>query len=463
MKRNKINFLILAVPILLLAASCKKSFFTDVNTNPNGASTVGPNLLLSTVEASLAYTQGGDIARFASLITQQTFGAASQTQTYYIYGFNPGNFDNVWPDLYTSTMENNYTLINIADKGGYDVYSGVSRILMAYTLQVTVDCWGKIPYSQAFTGNAGSPNLHPVFDDDKALYDTIVSLINVGIAKLSTSTPGAITPGADDILYSGNTASWIRFAHAIKARLYLHQSKNNATMANNALAEIAQSFSSNKQNASYIFGTAETAANPWYQFNRDRAGNIYYSQTTIAAQLLNLSDPRYSIYIDSANDLPGKKVGNHWGGLNDYYGSVNSPIEFITYDELLFAKAEATITATGSIASAQPIYQAAIQANMQKLGVDPGAITTYIAAQGTLPVSGPAEAIGQIASQAYLALYLSPEAWTTWRRTNSPSLLPVSGSAVPRRLLYPQSEYSYNTANVPANVTITSPKIFWDN
>ena len=72
-------------------------------------------------------------------------------------------------------------------------------------------------------------------------------------------------------------------------------------------------------------------------------------------------------------------------------------------------------------------------------------------------------AIAQIATQAYLALYLNPEAWTTWRRTNVPALTPFTGSGVPRRLLYPQTEYSYNKNNVPASVTVLSPKIFWDN
>src|SRR5205085_1076398 len=101
MKLNKIAFIIIILVAGILEAGCKKSFFTDANINPNVPGSAAPNLILSTSEAALGYTQGGDISRFTSLITQQVFGANSQSQVYYSYGFNPGIFDNVWPDLYT--------------------------------------------------------------------------------------------------------------------------------------------------------------------------------------------------------------------------------------------------------------------------------------------------------------------------------------------------------------------------
>jgi hypothetical protein len=461
MKLKNFAPLIVIATFILVASGCKKSFFTDVNKNPNVVSSVPPGQLLSTVEAALAYTQGGDLSRYSSLFTQQVFGQNSQSQSYYIYNVNPGVFDNVWPDLYTSTMENDYTLIQVSDAGGYNIYAGISRIIMAYTLQITVDSWGDVPYSQAFHGNLQDQNLHPVFDDDKALYDTIAKLLDVGISKLSATDLGNLVPGAEDVIYDGDSENWIKFAHAIKARLYLHQSKGDASMATKALSEIAQSFKSNADNAQYNFGTAETAANPWYQFNRDRPGDETFSTSTLAKKMLATHDPRYAIFFDSTNETKSKK-GNHYGGLNDYYGSVNSPVEFITYDELQFASAEATLTATQNYAAAQTFYQSGIMNNMKKLGVPATAITTYIAANGILPVTSVDNAIAKVASQEFIALFLNPEAWTLWRRTGSPALTPTAGTAIPRRLLWPQSEYSYNAANAPATNTLTSPKIFWD-
>lgn len=221
-------------------------------------------------------------------------------------------------------------------------------------------------------------------------------------------------------------------------------------MAANALTEIAASFTANADNARYVFGNTETTANPWYQFNQQRPGYIGFSSGNVAKMMMALNDPRLPILIDTS-----KKDALL------YFGVTNAPVEFITYDELLFATAEAVLRNGGSIAAAQVSYRAAITANMSKLGVKDADITAYLATNGTLPGNTDA-AIAQISTQEYLALYLNPEAWTLWRRTNSPVLTPVTGTSVPRRLLYPQTEYSYNKANVPASVTLFSPKIFWD-
>jgi hypothetical protein len=438
---------------LLITASCKKSFFTDQNVNPNALPTVTPDLLLPTVEAALAYTQGGDISRYSALLTQQMFGANSQSQQYYQYNFNPGNFDNLWPDYYTSTLENNYTLMQVADAGGYNRYGGIARIIMAYGLQVGVDLWGDIPYSQAFKGNAANANLHPSYDKATGLYDTIVSLINVGTAMLQASSAGALVPGGNDVIYQGDASKWIKFGHAIKARLALHQSKTTASMATTALAEIAQAFTSNADYAQYIFGTQQTSANTWYQFYRDRPGDENFVGGTLAAQLLANNDPRYGPF-----DLDSSAGGTAFS----YYNKINSPVEFITYDELLFASAEATLRSGGSIVNAQTLLHAAITANMKKLGIAQADIDVYLAANGTLPGTT-AAAIAKVASEEFIALFLNPEAWTLWRRTGSPVLTSISGNPIPRRLLYPQTEINFNGANVPQNVTLYSPKIFWDN
>jgi hypothetical protein len=437
---------------LFIASSCKKSFFTDQNVNPNALPSVTPDLLLPTVEAALGYTQGGDLSRYSALLMQQMYGANSQSQQYYQYNFNPGNFDNVWPDLYTSTLENDYTLMQISDAGGYNRYGGIARILMAYSLQVAVDIWGDIPYSQAFKGNTEPANLHPGYDKATVLYDSITSLVNVGTAMLQNANAGPLVPGAQDVMYKGNVAAWVRFGHAIKARLALHRSKGNAQMASTALAEIGQSFKSNADNAQYTFGTQQTSANPWYQFYRDRPGDENFPQSTLSGNMLASGDPRYGA-LDLDSSIGGNAVS--------FYNQINSPVEFITYDELLFASAEATLRSGGSIASAQTLYQAAITANMKKLGVGQTDIDTYMAAHGVLPAT-PDAAIAQIASQEYIALFLNPEAWVLWRRTGSPALTSVTGNPIPRRLLYPQTEINFNGANVPQNVTLYAPRIFWD-
>ena len=440
------KYILLVLFIAMAIGSCKKAFFSDANKNPNAPSSASiiPGVMLSTIEGTLAYTQGGDISRFTSLITQQTEGISRQAQGYYGYTFTAVDFDSPWGNLYTSVLENNKTLIQLADAKGDNAYSGVGRILLAYALQVAVDMWGPIPYSQAFQG---ANQLQAGYDSDKALYDTISALITTGIGQLNNPDQGVLVPGAEDVMYGGDITKWIKFAHAIQARIYLHQSKGNAAMATSALTEIAASFTSNADNAQYIFGSTETSSNPWYQFNQQRT-DISFATSPLGTMLKSSGDPRFPILIDEAND-----------NLL-YYGNINSPVEFITYDELLFMKAEATIRAGGSVAAAQTAFQDAIRANMEKLGVAAADITTYIAAKGTL--AGTADdAIAGIAAEEYIALYLNPEEFTTWRRTGSPAIAPVAGANVPCRFLYPQTEYSYNGKNVP-QATLFAPRIFWD-
>lgn len=450
MKLNKIKIFAVAGILVLSAGACKKSFFTNVNKNPNAVDFVSPDLLLPSCEIALAFTQGGDLSRYSSLLTQQAFGAQNQSKAFYTYGINAGTFENGWSDMYTSTMENIFALkISCDSIGFYNAYAGVSRILMAYSLQLLVDDWGDVPYTEAFRGKLDPYHLQPKYDQGAALYDTIASLVDKGIALFGNTSNDLIEPGADDVLFQGDLDKWTKFGHAIKARLYIHQSKSDASMATNALTEIAASFTKNAESATYVFAGGGTTANPWEQFMNDRAGYIAFDNNSyLVTSMTAAGDPRLSIFTDGA------------GGLGGYYGSANSPVEFITYDELLFMKAEAILRSGGTIAAAQTAYQDAITQNMTKLGVAGADITTYLAAHGVLPGTTSA-AINQVASEEYVALFLNPEAWTLYRRAAVPAITPQGSSGVPRRLIYPQSEYSYNGANTP-KATLYTPTIFWD-
>jgi hypothetical protein len=320
---------------------------------------------------------------------------------------------------------------------------------MAYSLQLMVDDWGSVPYSQAFRGKLDPYHLQPKYDSAQALYDTIARLVDDAIVLFGNTGNDLTLPSTDDVLYKGNLDNWAKFGHAIKARLYIHQSKNNPAMATAALGEIAQSFTSNAENATYVFAGGGTTSAPWAQFMSDRNGYISFDDnSTLIKNMTDNNDPRVAVFTDGQ------------GGLGTFYGDVASPVEFITYDELLFMKAEATLRSGGTVVAAQAIYQDAIKQNMAKLGVAAGDITTYLAAHGTLPGTTDA-AIAQVASEEFVALFLNPEAWTLYRRTGVPALQPQGPGDVPRRLIYPQSEYSYNGVNTPKS-TLYSPAIFWD-
>ena len=454
MKKIRLSIILAAGAALLFSASCKKEYFTSVNKNPNSPNWVQPALYLSTVEGTLAYTQGGDMSRFASMFIQQTNGVSRQSAAYMNYIFSGQDVDNLWGDLYASVMINDSRLMHESDSLICNEYSGISRVLMAYTMLLTVDNFGKAPYSKAFMGLA---NLQPAYDDDAALYATIQGLCDSGVIYLNNPAAGFLTPGSEDAIYGGNAGAWVLFAHAIKARTYIHQAKpggaTSAAMATNALAEIAMSFGSNADNAIYNgFGNASTANNPWFQFNNQR-GDISFTSSTMWSAMAANNDPRLNMMYDSTAADGGDYIAGYYGA------NPNAVVELITYDELQLMAAEATITKGGTIADAQAFYQAGITASCSKLGVSP---TAYLATNGTLTSSG---AMASICYEEWVALFLNPEAWTMYRRTGLPVLTApaqASSTTIPRRLLYPQTEYSYNKANVPAKSSLYTPKIFWD-
>jgi hypothetical protein len=78
-----------------------------------------------------------------------------------------------------------------------------------------VDVWGDIPFSEA---QQGAGNLFPSFDDDAAIYDGILALIDEGSANLAEAS--TFMPGPDDLFYGGDLDKWRKFANTLKLKLY---------------------------------------------------------------------------------------------------------------------------------------------------------------------------------------------------------------------------------------------------
>ena len=436
--------------LLLPTISCKKSFYTNANIDPNSPSTVPSSTILSEVEVALAYTQGGASSQFTSMFTQQTIGNQRQAQAYYSYIFTPADPEYLWDNMYTSVMENDYTMMNQALTAGQNEYYAIGNILMAYSLQTCVDYWGNIPYSTALKGVG---NLQPTYDNGATLYNTtIIALLNTGLSYLAKS-PGLLFPSTDDVIYGGNVTDWAQFAHAIKARIFIHQcQQGNVAYEDSAIQEVNESGTPGGAfvNAQVIFGSASTNNAPWFQFNNQRPEYVIFPGSTLIDSMQAMNDPRDSIFVDYSA-----------GALGNYYGSATSPVEFITTEELDLIAAEANVR-LGSMTAAQTAYSAALVANMTKLAVPAVEAATYIAGpEGTLPATA-AAALHQVGIQQWIDLYLNPEAWANWRRTNSPYLQPIAGNEVIRRMIYPNSEQQLNP-NCPTGITIFLPQIFWDS
>ena len=446
-KIKLISFLTLTGLVLISLSSCKKKFMDGINDNPNQPIAVTPMVILPAVEAAIAYAQGGDVSRYTSIFLQQVTGASRQAQSYNMYSFIAGDFDNLWKgNLYAGPMANLNDLIKESTDKGYTHYKGVAEVLMAYTLGMTTDLWGSVPYSDAFKG---ADQLQPVYDDQQTIYASIHSLIAAAKIDLAATNGGPLVPGSEDMMFGGDVTLWLKFANALNARFYIHESKlSPTTAATNALAAIAAGgFGSMTDDAQFNFAAGATTANPWYQFN-DQRGDITFDGFLLDT-MVALTDPRVDVYFDTAAQ---------WIGL--YYGDESSPVFYMTYFEQKFIEAEAN-QILGNSAAAQTAYAAAITESMDKMGVLPANYAAYLVANGTL-TGTQQNKLDQIMMQKYIAMFLHPEAWSDFRRSNVPALTPVTGSAIPRRFMYPLSENSFNAPNVPAGANLFTPRLWWD-
>jgi hypothetical protein len=440
-----------------LCCSCKK--FLDVNTNPNSPVDVQEPLLLAPAEVAVSdYVFAGN----ASIITQNYVQAIAANQ------LNPGignyqlfnvDLDGDWFNFYVICLTNLRILSEKGEKDSSYNYAGIAKILSAYTLGTATDLWGDIPYSQGFTG---TDNLTPDYDKQEEIYKVVQSLLSIGIGDIERHS--AIVPGTDDFFYGGDMDKWIRLAYVLKARYFMHLSKVSSTAADSALTALSKGFTTNDDNFKFKYAGNSGSENPWNLTFGEVS--TYVLNATFVEGFKTRNDPRLNKMVSPATNTglyTGRVIGTPTGSLHsfsyptDFYAGASASTYLVNYSEALFLQAEATLKKSG-FAAAQPIYEAAVKAHMDLLGVPAGNVNTYLAGR---PLTA-TNALQLIMEEKSVANFLNPENFTDWRRTGFPALTKVNGalSDIPRRLLYPQSEILTNKqAQQTARLT---DRVWWD-
>ncbi|QHS60612.1 SusD/RagB family nutrient-binding outer membrane lipoprotein [Chitinophaga agri] len=431
--------------LLVISQGCRKDYFYNgINDDPSQLKNPTASSLLPGVILQSAYTWGGDASRFPAIFMQQVTGAANQSASADLYNITPDDVDNMWyAGFYGAIMTNIDTLIAVATAAGQLHYAAVGKIMMANDLGQVTDFWGDVPFTEAFQG---LKNTQPKYDGQQAIYTRLQTLLDEAITDLGKDDGAEFQPNSnDDLLFDGDLDMWIKFAYALKAKFYLHTVKVDATARTKALAALANGFDDGEGAfVKFVGSSATTTQAPWYQFNTQRADIIF---TGYLNDLMDAAgDPRYDAYFDPADP----------SALGALYGSANSPVYFLSYDEQKFMEAELEFRA-GNTTGAAAAYNEAVRANLQRTIND----ASYLPSVAKTPAN---ITLKDIIEQKYIALFLSPEVWTDWRRTGFPQLTApdgnVLGGALPRSLFYPSSEIRYNT-NTPANTRLTR-RVWWD-
>lgn len=437
--------------LALSLTACDSWIDPELNVDPTSPTAASFDVVLPTTQIGMGYVMGGDLGRYTSLLTQHNIGIDRQSLGLYLYSLNESDVDNAWRfNLYGGPMNDLAVMIAAADESPH--YKGVCQVLLAYSGQACTDLWGDIPFTKAFQGaNA----IQPGYDTQEQAYAAINAMLDDAIANLSAANSD-LSPGSDDLIYGGDLSLWIKAAHALKARNAIHLVKRNPSLASTAIEEAGAALGSNAEDMQVYFGTVETEANPWYQFN-DQRGDVNFG-TTLGTMMTGLNDPRlpfYAVADDSGRYDQGESV------MGALYAKINAPVPLMTYAEIKFIEAEATFRLSGA-AAAHPIYLDAIKASLSRSGVASADADTYLAQASVDPGAG-SLTLEHIMTQKYIAMYTQPESWSDWRRTGFPQLTTtVAGSEIPRRFPYAQSERLYNSGNMPAPSPTIFDRVWWD-
>ena len=464
------------VLVFLLVAgvtSCKK--FLDVNTNPNAPTTAPINgLLLRTTQQTAinVFNVGNLTSNYVQYLASPN--AASPSDTY-----DQIDASGTWTNLYDA-MTDLYDMERQATAVGATQYAGVAKVLMAMNLSLIHNVWGSAPFSEAFSGGT----LTPGFDDANTLYQRSLTLLDEAITLLgqtgSTITIPTAVATSPDLIHQGKTANWIKTAWALKARLLNQVSKTPQYNPTAILDALSKAYTSNADDA---FVTAFDVRNPWNAVAVANAGQILqgwlseYYVDAMDGTLFGMNDPRLPLIatVTRFGDYRGTRngAGRIGTGINQdesylsttgFYSSQKSPLYIITYDEMKFIEAEVAFR-TNAMMRAYNAYLDGIRANMNKMGVAPGARDAYVNAP-TVSVGTNNLTLELIFREKWKALFLSPVTWDDARRFNygyNGFQLPLNAvQTTPiRRLIYPNVETSRNGSNVP-EVGSVIQRLWWD-
>lgn len=414
-----------------------------------------------TLEQKMPYTQyiisywrGIDIGRYQLQWSQHLSGVNGRHLTLDRYAMQNFHSDDIWYFYYQNVFLNLQEMISISTQIDAKAYRGISRILQAYSLGFMTDTWGDMPHVQGL-GYFTQPAI-PMYDEQPVLYITIMELLNQGIGDLQAVTSGdPMVPGAqEDPIFGGDLEKWERAANVIRLR-HLLRMGNQADNYNLAITHMTSSqlFNGIQDNMVYAYDEEFDQQNPHYFFKDvTRAGAFFVNM------LLDQDDPRlpYLLTTNYNNEYSGTEPGtaNHNASSpGPAVASRTSPTTLICYTEQKFIEAE-LFWRSEQQGLADKAYQEAVVSSLRSFGIeDPDWEAEYATVENVT--------LEDIINAKYIALFLSPEVWTDYRRTGYPDLTGYNDKEIPRRFLYSGRELNNNPSHTPADVDIYT-RMWWD-
>jgi hypothetical protein len=413
-----------AAATVLAVGGCNFLTGGETSTDPNRQVTATNDQYFVATQENLWAYWGSDLARVTGILAQQFAGVANQygaLQASYAHDETTTNGSHA--AIYTSGgLVDIKKLQTGARQLGDSLYLGIAQVEEGALMGTGADVFGDLVYSQALQN---IPN--PTLDDQFAVYDSVQKVISAGIANINLDVATSVGPGAADLVYGGDPASWTAMAHTLKARFYMHTAEVRGVPAYQAaLAEAEQGIMSNAGNYVGAFTSTASETNFYFQFHGPaaRGGDIGIG-VALDTILQRRNDPRRAQYFNvSGTATPS------W--LSSTRAAAGFQQPFVTYDENTLIWAEAAYR-TGD--------QATALAKLNEERANNGVPAEAVAGQALL---------NEILTEKYIADFqLGEEAWNDYKRTCTPNLTPTApGSPIPGRLYYDAPERNTDT-NIP--------------
>lgn len=457
-KRSMLHSLVAA---LVVAVSAGCTDFLDVNENPNAPEYARVDVRLPAIIAVFGHSViGGSTSLWVSEWMQQ-FSYNRDTRSYsemHRYELSQTDAQGVWDFIFNRVMNEARNIMRETEDTPDQAYNGIAKFIYAWAWSIVTDHWGPVPFTEAF--NPSIPD--PKYDDQKTVYYAVHEMLEEAIQSMKD--PNARRPGANDLLFEGDMARWVKLARTVQARLHMRlvnaPGENRNERAQKALAALQEGMQSNADDADFIYpGGEDGARNPHWTF-QDR--DEFVASEFVVETLRARNDPRLPIMVTPVPlQLPNIVYRGHRNGaqqeqdstfslVGTFYSNENAPLTWVSNAEARFLEAEARLILNGP-AAADAAYRAGIRAHMQKLGVAPANIDAYLASRP--PLQNEPDPLRAIIMEKYFATYLTHEPWNDYRRTGYPELEIVEEAAlpgIPQRIRTPGSELSNNAANVAA-------------
>lgn len=462
-----IYFIILTV---VFAPSCSK-MVEGLNDNPNQPSSTSPDLLLTGLQLGAVSFHSGQLSRHTGILSGYFKGVDRQYQTFYNYMIINANFNSHWANAYR-IIRNAITLEELAEKDNREgIIVGISKVMAAHTMGTITALWGDVPFKEA--GQYVNYN-NPKYDAQAEVYEGVQKILDEAIEGLSSPVGSPVANA--DVFFNGNPERWLKIAHSLKGRFYLHTKNYEKAME---FAKLGITSPADSWQADFFIDEIN-AENLYEQFYRgNRAGDLETSGTYFY-DLLSPSGAHYRgdaktnetarfnylVRMDGTRAINNTTKDGAFGATSSY--------PLLTYEENLLILAESAYHQEGFNAALEYLNELRayynsgehIGSNYQSMGYQydpyipndfsPAGIASYP------ELSQEESLLRKILEEKYVLTYSCVEAFNDFRRVmEEPYALPIppnTGNNHPQRFLYPQTELDRNI-NIPDNVPSLYDKI----